>query len=199
MPLARYHASPMSSGSKQPEPAGFDPAAGLLAFLFPGAGHMLRGQSKRGLYIAVGVLGLFLGGLLIGGLSVVDRKSPRLETRLSFYGQMFVGPVAVAADFIHQTRFKGWDEQTRTRREALPGEVIRAGKIEFGREGDRPPMRRSLGKMNEIGVLYALVAGMINFIAILDALFPTLRRQEKDRVSTSGAIDAVLAAGGTKA
>lgn len=160
---------------------------------------MMRGQTRRGVYIAIGVLGLFLGGLLIGGLTVVDRKSPRLETRLSFYGQMFVGPVAIGADFVHQARFKGWDAQSRTRREALPGETIRNGNIEVATEGQRPPMRRSLGKMNEIGVLYALVAGMINFIAILDALFPTLRRQEKDRVTTSGAIDAVLTGGGAKA
>lgn len=189
----------MSPPTRQPEPAGFDPAAGLLAFVFPGAGHMVRGQFNRGLFIAIGVLGLFLGGLLIGGLSVVDRKSPRLETRLSFYGQMCVGPVAIAADFVHQTRFKGWDAQTRTRREALPGETIRKGNIEIADEGIRPPLRRSLGKMNEIGVLYALVAGMINFIAILDALFPTLRRADKDKVGTSGAVDAVLAGGGTPA
>lgn len=36
-----------------------------------------------------------------------------------------------------------------------------------------PPNRKSLAKMNEIGTLYVLVAGMMNLVLILDALFPS--------------------------
>ncbi len=188
LPLA-----PMSAQA-QPEPVGLDPIAGGLAALFPGAGHLYRGERVRGLCIAIGVLGLFVGGLLIGGISVVDRRSERLETRLSFYGQACVGPIAFAVDALHQTRFKGWDETRSIRRHPLPGEVIQNGRLVQATAGQAPPMRPSLGKVNEIGVLYCLLAGMLNFIVILDALFPTMRSASVEP-KTTGAIDAVLKGG----
>ena len=39
--------------------------------------------------------------------------------------------------------------------------------------GESVPNRKSLAKVNELGTLYALCAGMLNLIVILDALFPT--------------------------
>lgn len=138
---------------------------------------------------------MFVGGLLIGGISVVDRRSDRLETGLSFIGQAFVGPIAFVVDGIHQSHFKGQDPATLRRREALRGERIQNGVI-VAAPGAEPPMQRSLGKVNEIGVLYCLIAGMVNFIACLDALFPTLRTRRDAAPVGAGAIDAVLARSG---
>lgn len=167
-------------GSKKE--VGFDPLAGVLALVLPGGGHVMRGDLRRGVLIGVGVLGLFFGGLLIGGLSVIDRTSPRTETRLSFIGQAWVGPLAFAADVIHQTRFKV---------PASPGSSARR----TPRPDESPAYTPSLGKANEIGVLYTLLAGMLNFIAFLDALLPPLSRSEHDEVRTSGALDAVIGGG----
>lgn len=129
----------------------FEPVAGLLALLLPGAGHVYLGQVRRGILTAVGVLGLFVSGLLIGGLDAVDSR----EDRLWFLGQALVGPVAFATDALHQ-RLK--DPET--------------GMLVVPTDGSEPRASRSLAKPNEIGTLYATIAGMLNLIAALHALFP---------------------------
>ena len=179
--------------------AGFDPAAGVLAWVLPGLGHFVAGRRARGVGVLVGVLGLFFGGLLIGGITVVDSRSDRTETRLSFYGMVFVGPVAIAVDRVHQAAFKGVDPMRPSHaptRHALPHETLDNGTIRSAGPGEGPPIRRSVGKVNEIGVLYCLIAGMLNFIAILDALLPPGRSPQrgakpKDAPKRSSVLDSV--------
>lgn len=167
----------------------FDPIAGVLALAFPGAGHLIQRRYKRAFYVAVGILGLYFGGLLIGGLSVVDRQSPRSETRISFIAQAFVGPIAFATDYIHQNSFKTTINRTSNGK-ALPPVIAPPGQNR---------MNLSLGKVNEIGVLYTVIAGMLNFIVFLDALLPSARRENKredaEPLRTTGALDAVLEKG----
>lgn len=174
---------------------GFDPVAGVLALVLPGLGHFARGDRFRGVMIAIGVLGLFFGGLLIGGMSVVDRSSLRPETRISFIGQAFVGPIALGVNYYHQTKLKVLVQETdrRTNRTI----IRRAGPDE------NPRYRVSVGKMHELGVLAAILAGMLNFIVFLDALMPSLARRRRrrdeptDRATTTGTIDRVLGTSGT--
>lgn len=175
----------------QHDELGFDPVAGVLALILPGLGHFVRGERFRGVMIAVGVLGLFFGGMLVGGLSVIDRASQRPETRISFIGQAFVGPIALGVNAIHQSRFKVMVQDT-DRRSGRP--ITRqAGPDES------PKYRVSVGKMHELGVLAALLAGMLNFIAFLDALMPNLRRRtDTDPAApapTTGTIDRMLGGG----
>src|SRR5690606_31399650 len=68
-----------------------DLLAGLVAAVLPGAGHVYLGEVRRGILAAVGVLGLFFGGMLLGGIDVIDSR----EDRLWFFVQALVGPVAV--------------------------------------------------------------------------------------------------------
>ncbi len=160
----------------------FDPIAGLLALVLPGLGHAVQRRYQRAICSGIGVLGLYFGGLLIGGLSVVDLRSPRTETRISFLAQAFVGPLAFATDRIHQTRFKTLTPGTHGAPPTLaPPESNR--------------LEVSLGKVNEIGVLYTVLAGMLNFIVFLDALLPPIREEESDTPRTSGALDAMLSKG----
>lgn len=170
----------MADPEPQPD-VGFDPVAGVLALAFPGAGQMFRGEFRRGVLVAAGVLGLFFGGLLIGGLATVDSRSQRTETRLSFIGQSFVGPLAWGVNGLHQQFFKEW--------QSLEGMVVPASP-------SGAKYSQSIGRPHEIGVLYGLLAGMINFIAILDALLPPprigRRRQEADAPKRIGAVDAIL-------
>ena len=168
--------------SKHYEPIRFNLVAGVLAVLVPGAGHVYLGQRLRGVIIGVGVLLLFLSGLFIGGLTVVDSTSGRLENRISFYGQAMVGPVAIAVDRIHHARFKAYDFGQRRVRSLNPGEMMlpagdprnpNAFAVIMPAEGDEgPPYVRAQGKVHEIGLLYTVLAGMLNFIVIIDALFP---------------------------
>jgi TM2 domain-containing membrane protein YozV len=138
-----------------PEPERFDAVAGLLALAFPGAGHLYLGQRRRAGYIALGVLGLFLGGLLIGGIDAIDRR----EDPVWFYGQVLVGPLTVGVDLLHQNVLKVSDGSGLPPRSATPEE----------RAGPGVHASKSIGRMNELGTLYVTIAGMLNLIAVLDA------------------------------
>ena len=101
--------------------------AALLAFILPGLGHWYLGERKRAVYVFIGVLGLFFGGVFIGGISVVDsglvyhnwvkgliakvtKSKPTVEQAdgdpIWFLGQAMVGPVALGTDYLHQYHFK---------------------------------------------------------------------------------------------
>ena len=142
------------------EPERFEPVAGIAAIVVPGAGHVVLGERKRGILVAVGVLGLFLSGLFVGGIDVIDSR----EDRLWFVGQALVGPIAVAIDRLQQS-YKVADRSsptgTRTRH-----------------PDENPVNEKSLAKMNELGTLFCTIAGMLNLIAILDAAFHAPRRPE---------------------
>ncbi|USN99700.1 MAG: hypothetical protein H6810_03305 [Phycisphaeraceae bacterium] len=189
---------------------GLDLAAGLLAVLFPGLGHIKRGEFKRGLLAAAGVLGMFFGGMLIGGIDVVDSR----EDKWWFYGEAFVGPIAFGVDWAYQHQFKAYGIPPETDatgktvyrtserqllaehrlRSVFPHETRKVEDVSVitnaggppqvrrlpvavpAGPGEGPPNIKGLAKVNEIGTLYALCAGMLNLIVILDALFPSLRR-----------------------
>ncbi len=140
----------------------FTPSAAILAWLWPGLGHIHLGDRKRGFLVMFGVLFLFLSGVLIGGLDVVDRK----DDRLWFLAQVLCGPVAIVADYANQSVLK-----------PMPG-----GWVDRYEEGDpqvaRRLHRKSLGHVNEMGTLYCALAGLMNLVVILDALQPAQRRPE---------------------
>jgi hypothetical protein len=155
----------------------FDPVAAVLAAIFPGAGHWYLGQRLRAGLLCAGVLSLFAGGILIGGIDVIDRN----EDPIWFIGEALVGPLAFGIDHLHQTRFKATgptrqlDGSMRdTLRTGYPGERRDDA---TGRwvpaPGAMPPNSKSLGRMNELGTLFATIAGMLNLIVIIDAGFRT--------------------------
>ncbi len=170
------------------------PVAGILAFLLPGAGHYSLGHRKRGLLIGLGVLLLYVTGLLFGGIDSVDRKENPLW--FWFYGQMWNGPVVFATDWLHQNRLKvvdtiqgqtfirsarpdeyrdpqtgrpvpiKQDPQTGERFAYVPDQTGPGGKRVAG---VRPPKLRTLGRVSELGTLFIAVSGMMNLICIIDA------------------------------
>jgi hypothetical protein len=169
-------------GAVHPEES-LEIVAGVLALVVPGLGHWSLGERKRAMLIAMGVLGLFFGGILIGGIDVIDSK----EDTIWFAGQALVGPLAFGVDYLHQNRFKvigpvdvrnpdGTISTIDRLRSALPTE----GRDAQGRAvpGGRPPNIKSLGRMNELGTLFATIAGMLNLIAIIDAALHA--RRERD-------------------
>lgn len=198
--------------------------AGVLAFLFPGAGHLYLRQTRRGVLAAIGVLGLFLGGLLIGGVDVIDRK----EDKWWFLGQALIGPMTFAVDYYQQNVLKAYpldpsevagqrvrsdrldqltrrslmpgekrvvaefqtfaqqtDAQGRPSGGASPGKSMKIPYIAPAGPGEGPPNTKSIGRMNELGMLSVTIAGMLNFIIILDALFPAVL-SSRGRAAASG-------------
>lgn len=175
-----------------PGPERFEPLAGVAALVLPGLGHLVLGQPRRAAGVAIGVLGLFFGGLLLGGIDTIDSR----EDKLWFYGQALVGPLAFAADWVHQNRFKAWaldyppsgGRGVEVFRTAYPGEVRVAAPV-GSPDLPYPSLARSpqwgdgasfagprgapkaVGKINEVALLACTLAGMMNLVAALDALF----------------------------
>ncbi len=174
------------------------PVAALAACVFPGAGHAYLGETRRAVLIACGVLGLFFGGIFIGGVDVVDRK----EDFVWFLGQGLVGPIAFGTDYYHQNHLKVLNTNG-TRRSAEPFEVRdpktglaatarrpetgeplplmtsdgqyminpKTGQPLMGSVESRPPNSKSVGRVNELGTLMSAVAGMLNLICVVDASY----------------------------
>lgn len=175
------------------------PIAGVLAILLPGLGHWYLGYGRRARFIATGILGMFAGGVFIGGIDVVDRR----EDFPWFIGQALVGPVAFGIDWVHQNQFKVHVPVSGMVRSAYPNEyrnpmtgepVITtldpatgwpAARMSTGPGPTQveivtpawPPNIKSLGRMNELGTLFCTIAGMMNLICIVDAAFS--RRRDK--------------------
>ena len=169
-----------------PQPTQFNPLAGLAALIFPGAGHLVLGRSKRAFLACVGVMGLFLFGLLIGGIDAIDSKSDRIW----FFGQTLVGAPTVVVNYIHQSQFKAADPNNRVIRSGFPGEqrVIMNDQPVWQpltqdqiAQGLGPPNVPGLGRINEIAMLSIVLAGMLNLIVFLDALMPSPEKLPKPK------------------
>lgn len=129
-------------------------ASGLLGWVLPGLGQIRNGDGRRGRLVMLGVLGLFLIGVLVGGVDCVDRR----EDGLWFMAQAGAGPVAFLTD-------------------AANGMLLKSGKM-----GQLLPTTlpngamsqvssfRSVGVVNDMGTLFTSMAGLLNVIAALDAL-----------------------------
>ncbi len=138
-----------ADASKSP----FFPHAGILAWIWPGLGHLSLHDRPRAFGVMGGMLLLIISGLLIGGVDCVDRK----QDKLWFYAQLGCGPIVIAADYynnaiLHKTR---------------PPDLKIA-------DPQNPPpwlATTSFGRPNEIGTLFIALAGLMNLVAILDAFF----------------------------
>lgn len=119
--------------------------APILAWLLPGLGHWWLGHRSRALLIGAGVLGLYTGGLLIGGLDVIDRRGDFLW----YCGQVLAGPQTPALQMVRNAR-------------PAPDDPDTAVNYTYAQP--------SFSHANEIGQLYAAIAGMLNLLAILDVI-----------------------------
>jgi len=178
-----------------PQHIDFNPLAGLVAVLFPGAGHLVLRRPKRAIFASAGVLGLFFFGLLIGGIDTIDSK----DDRIWFYAQALVGPPTIIADQIHQKQFKAYDIGTGKLRTGFPEEKrdhdgtrpiwVPLTDVEIA-AGMGPPNIPGLGRINEIAMLSVVLAGMLNLIVFLDALMPgpdATTSKQTNKPSTGGA------------
>ena len=79
------------------------PITAVIGWLIPGAGFWVIGQRSRAVVVGITIVSLFLLGVLLGGLKVVD--TPELfagKTAFAavlekpwYIGQFFAGPIAL--------------------------------------------------------------------------------------------------------
>lgn len=164
------------------------PIVALAGWVIPGGGYFLLGQRARGLTICVTVLAMFVAGLLIGGIRVIDVPGYKNgnQERIDERGR----PVAPGEP--------GYDTATWT---MLSGRFVSeiVGKIWYLPQLSNGPValwaseasisaaQRQIAathsRIMEIGTLYTAVAGVLNLLAIMDA---AARAGGGRRVESSG-------------
>jgi TM2 domain-containing membrane protein YozV len=149
--------------------------AGILAWLWPGAGHLYQGRYGKGLLFMGCVLSIFVMGLILGqGRVVYAMNEPgqvavvprgglngtlaRLAALapLPYWLQAGVGLPAMPA------LVQRW--QAQRFQQPIFGEFMappRAGELRI--------WQRELAQRYDMGVLYTMIAGILNFFAIWDA------------------------------
>jgi len=113
----------------------------LLGWMLPGLGHIKLGHTRRGYLIMFGVLFLVICGVLVGGVDAVDHKNDGLW----FIAQVWCGPVAIMVDLINQL----W---------IIPLPISKRATLV------------GLSHVNEIGTLFIAMAGLMNFVVLLDVM-----------------------------
>ena len=122
------------------------PLVALASWVVPGSGYLLIGERSRGLTVGLTVIALFILGILIGGIRVVEaprdltRPLDAVMDRPWFVGQVLAGPIGLITARIGAAHATGSD-----------------------------PWTVSHSRINEIGTLYTAVAGMLNLLAIIDS------------------------------
>jgi len=105
---------------------------GLLAWLVPGGGHFALNERRRAGVICVTILLMFLVGLYVGSIGVIDP----VGAKPWYAAQVMNSPVVL-----------------------LLGRVSTAG--------DYPAYARP----NEIGQIYTSIAGLLNLLCIVNAIY----------------------------
>jgi TM2 domain-containing membrane protein YozV len=135
--------------------------AAALGWVLPGLGQIVIGEKRRGVLALIGVLGLFLTGLLIGGIDCVDKD----EDRLWFFGQAAAGPVAFVAAYSNNAILKNGPPESMiptpppSTQQAAPPRLVTKYK--------------GLAHANEFGTLLCFLAGLMNLVVLMDALVRT--------------------------
>jgi hypothetical protein len=141
------------------------PLVAVAGWLVPGSGYWLLGQRARSLTIGITVVLLFVGGVLLAGVRVVDAPSlsappapaaaqrgpaarppeeplgRRILDKPWFLGQVLTGPLGIVA---------AWGA-ARAAADPNTASIV------------------SHARIAEIGTLYTAVAGMLNLLAIIDS------------------------------
>lgn len=168
----------------QPTPKPRSPVlVAVASWMVPGMGYWMIGDPVRGLTIGVTVVLLFVAGLLIGGVRVIDvpgfnsigqpirervldrqpvsimRTNPWQEIKVKPWSmaQVLAGPVAIIGG---------------------AGSVMAAQPTTNRDRGTTSIADVSHTPVNEAGTLYTSVAGMLNLLAIIDAAYRASRREE---------------------
>ncbi|MGB0766863.1 MAG: DUF6677 family protein [Phycisphaeraceae bacterium] len=140
--------NPPASTSKQV----WNIPAAVAAWLVPGLGHLLAGHTQRGAILMVCIGGLWLAGLLIGGISVIEARGNDGALRPWYLGQAVIAP-SIAVEYTHdkfRARFEGKDPKP---------------------DDASIPFSPAYGRAAEVGTLYTALAGLLNLLAIIDIAY----------------------------
>jgi hypothetical protein len=153
----------------------FQPIPALMTLVIPGSGYLWFRETARAVYAFIGIAGLLLGGLLIGGLDVIDSR----ESKYWFYVQALNPAAVLSLNSAHQNIYKGFEvrggmiSENFYRKpeigERLQFDASRGVKVIVNDPSvGTPSPRQSIGRVWEVGSLFVALAGMLNLIVLLD-------------------------------
>lgn len=194
-----YASEPNRSSTRNVPPA----LVAVCGWLLPGAGYLLLGgrdNRVRGIIVGVTILTLFLLGILIGGIRVIDvpgydrlggqvrieeingrSTGRRIDTTVTPLSPAYETspPALTGRGFFAELANKPWYVG-----QILTGPVCLIGSstsLSVARQGIPPAHAR----LNEIGTLYAAVAGMLNLLTIIDAAHRAAHPREDESTSAT--------------
>jgi hypothetical protein len=169
--------------------------AALLAWLVPGLGHLYQGRTGKGILYMVCILGTFFYGLYLGDGKVVYFSWRPNDTRWAYFCQVGVGLAALPALLQAGGRgpVLGLEFMAPPRSgDAWKLSEQRAIKQENEHPNDPPNMEpfespdelawwnKSLHRYFELGTVYTMIAGLLNVLAIYDAVAGPVPAEDND-------------------
>jgi hypothetical protein len=123
---------------------------GLLAWVLPGGGYYVLGDKKRATIVFIAILLTFLTGLYIGSIGVIDPLGAK-----AWYAAQIMNSPAVILIGNHVT--------TMYQEAQMYQDPTRAYSV--------------FAKPSEIGQIYTSVAGLLNLLCIVNAVYIAHLRQ----------------------
>ena len=145
----------MTAAPKKPESTPADAAArkrgliaALLGWLIPGAGQIYLRRFGRGTLMALSVIGMLITGLAIDG-SLYGLFEPVLIFKLGAFGELGLGPLYF---------------------------ILRLAGLGVDPAAPLPPLSVSI--TNGYGAIFLISAGLMNYIAAMDAYDLAIGRRQ---------------------
>ena len=178
--------------------------AGVLAWLWPGAGHFYQRRYRKGTLFMVCILGAFFFGLILGDGKVVYASWKAPDYRWEYIFQLGVGlPAMPAIVQAHQVRqgkepffVTGYRNGNLNSLEMIEGKPLPGQRViaeapmappQFGDALNQDVLAKwhqELGINFKMGELYTLIAGLLNVLAIYDASHGPLQAVPSDEDET---------------
>lgn len=143
------------------------PLAALLAWLWPGLGHLYQGRTAKGVLFMVCILLTYFWGFAMGGGHVVYAAFRQPDVNYPFFLQIGVGLPVLPALIHHVAPDLG---------ATMFGEFMAPPTLAPPPRPDEHPQHDELSSWNEqlkgyfdLATLYTMVAGLLNFLAVFDA------------------------------
>ena len=167
--MDHYSSEPMSNQSTASAAAKSPMMVALAGWLLPGAGYWLLGQRGRAMVTGITILILFVMGLAIGGVRVIDvpkfNSYGEYDVRRDIHGDV-IGRLPLGAEI----RAKPWSiAQILTGPVSIVGGAVSVAASRVDLRSGTSLASVPHARMWEIPVLYTAVAGMLNLIVIIDA------------------------------
>ena len=141
--------------------------AALLAWLWPGAGHLYQGRTAKGVLYMICILSTYFYGFWMGQGHVVYASWTPQDRRLPYICQIGVGLPALPALIQNRVTTRGQASPLGTDMMAPP--YVNP----HWQVGDTPDQlsqwHEEAGVGFELGTLFTMVAGLLNILAIYDA------------------------------